>query len=242
MHAGRLHELVHSSLFSKVIRSKGIVWIGSRSSICGTWDQVGAQFAIEPRGPWICSVPSRMWPPDILDSIANDGRSWHVLWGDRYTEVAIIGQFGTKHGNAPPSDQVRLRAGLQACEMTDAEMWGSFESGPPQGFKSHGLPSALDGVPSDQVLSLAIQAMQTWSSSIPDPFSPWPDLKLPRPSSAMMAGHIRVVLDHVSKVKAGSSLPSKEARIIRLIGPESAEISSGGHVPASDLTVIPPKE
>lgn len=111
-HAGRLMELIESSEFDSIIRSKGLVWLATRPDRGGEWSQAGGVFALEPAGHWAAATPEEEWPDDeeFRQEIA---AVWQEPWGDRRTELVIIGQH---------LDQQRLSAAFDQCLLTEAEL------------------------------------------------------------------------------------------------------------------------
>ena len=105
-----LHEGGHDN--GTLLRSKGYFWLASRHAMAGTWSQAGGIMHHAAAGRWWAAVPPELWPDDplILSEIKQD---WAEPFGDRRQELVFIGQ---------QLDEPTLRAELDACLLTDAEL------------------------------------------------------------------------------------------------------------------------
>ncbi len=115
-HPARYNELVESSDFADVVRSKGVVWLATRNDAAGEWSQTGQLYQLSRAGMWAAASDPSEWPADPsfraeLDDV------WEEPWGDRRTELVIIGQY---------IDEAHLRTCLEACLLTQEE----FDAGP----------------------------------------------------------------------------------------------------------------
>ena len=111
-HASRLMALIESSEFDNVIRSKGLTWLSTRPDRGGEWSQAGNVFALDPAGLWAAAIPTSEWPDD--DEFYRDiAAVWQEPWGDRRTELVLIGQH---------LDRPQLTAALDECLLNDAEL------------------------------------------------------------------------------------------------------------------------
>lgn len=110
-HPTRLSAFVETR-WQGVLRSKGFVWLATRSDWVGIWSQAGATCSLEPGGRWWVTVPQEDWPEekDACDTILRD---FDPTWGDRRQELVLIGI---------DMDQAGLRANLDRCLLTDKEM------------------------------------------------------------------------------------------------------------------------
>ncbi len=121
-HPARFLELVESSDFADVVRSKGVVWLATRHDVAGEWSQAGQLYQLNRAGLWAASSDQEEWPDDEVFR-AELAEVWEEPWGDRRIELVIIGQ---------DLDEERLRACLDACLLTEEEVqagpavWSAF--------------------------------------------------------------------------------------------------------------------
>ncbi len=97
-----------------VLRSKGSFWLATRPAFSGAWSQAGAAARHGPGATWWAAVPRPDWPDDA-ETLAYIEEHWAEPWGDRRQELVLIGI---------DLDEAALRASLDACLLTDAEMAG----------------------------------------------------------------------------------------------------------------------
>lgn len=106
-----------------VVRSKGYFWLASRNDLVGNWSQAGAISRHGLAGRWWVAVPQSHWPRDA-ESREMIAQRWIEPFGDRQQELVIIGTG---------IDEAALRAGFDACLLTDAELnsgpavWENFD-------------------------------------------------------------------------------------------------------------------
>jgi G3E family GTPase len=102
-----------------VVRAKGLVWIASRNEVAGMLSQAGPSIQFGPSGHWLASISPeeremyRSEQPELFDS-------WEEPWGDRMTELVLIGI---------EIDWAEVEEELEACLLTEQEMtadWGMF--------------------------------------------------------------------------------------------------------------------
>ncbi|MBC9248670.1 4-hydroxytetrahydrobiopterin dehydratase [Pseudomonas alcaligenes] len=96
----------------RLLRSKGYFWLASQPQEAGSWSQAGGLMRVGHAGRWWRHVPREQWPQD------EEGRQailrhWSEASGDCRQELVFIGQH---------IDFVRLRAELDACLLSAAEM------------------------------------------------------------------------------------------------------------------------
>ncbi len=106
-----------------IIRSKGFLWMATRSSIAAQWSQAGASCSLDPAGTWLACLPQSDWDiPD--DARAEVLANWDPTTGDRRQELVIIGQN---------LDRNTIESRLSRCLLTDEEWalgetaWALFE-------------------------------------------------------------------------------------------------------------------
>lgn len=111
-HPGRLMEFVSGHAFAGIVRSKGLVWLATRNDHAGEWSQAGNVFSLHTAGLWAAAVPRDEWPedPDLTREIESVSQ---LPWGDRRTELVIIGRR---------LDQARVAAALKSCLLSDDEL------------------------------------------------------------------------------------------------------------------------
>ncbi len=106
-----------------VVRSKGFIWLATRSDFVTQWGQAGGSIRMEPAGVWLALTPREDWvlsPEERLEVEAK----WDSQWGDRCQEFVVIGQN---------MDHDDMRKKLNACLLTDSELklgeslWATFE-------------------------------------------------------------------------------------------------------------------
>lgn len=120
-HPGRLSQFFASE-WAGVVRSKGFFWLASRMSEVGVWSQAGPACRTSRGGFWWDAVPKESWPMDEgrRDAILSE---FQAPFGDRRQEIVLIGVG---------MDEAGLRAGFEACLLTDDELavgpegWRSF--------------------------------------------------------------------------------------------------------------------
>lgn len=96
----------------KLLRSKGFFWLASKHQDAGSWSQAGGLMRHGFAGRWWRFVPKSQWPQDE-ESLAAIMGHWQPSTGDCRQELVFIGQN---------IDFAQMRAELDACLLTDAEM------------------------------------------------------------------------------------------------------------------------
>lgn len=111
-HPERFHRCVEGDLFGEVIRSKGVLWLANHNDAAAEWSQAGVQYNIKAAGIWAASVPQDDWP-DTPGFREETMEVWIAPWGDRRTELIIIGQ---------DLNQENIVEALDDCLLDDEEM------------------------------------------------------------------------------------------------------------------------
>lgn len=122
-HPARLWNYIHENWPTNVVRSKGLMWIASRSDTAINWSQAGGSLNAIPAGVWWDSM-SKLERNQHPAFQANEERimsRWSREFGDRVNELVLIGQNLNKEG---------LREEFEACLCTDEEL---------QFYKSDGI-------------------------------------------------------------------------------------------------------
>ncbi|SJX60546.1 related to Cobalamin synthesis protein [Sporisorium reilianum f. sp. reilianum] len=111
----RLEAKNASETFAPLLRSKGFVWLATRPLMFGEWSQAGIMLTLQGGARWRCELDEDMWPQDkeIVEAIKKD---FQAPWGDRRQEIVLIGK------NMRDGGEEKLRAALDGCLLTDAEM------------------------------------------------------------------------------------------------------------------------
>lgn len=119
-HPQRLSEAIDSGLekgmLIGVLRSKGLMWVATKSEWAFSWSQAGCSVRMEPAGYWWAAAEPEEWPDDT-QTRAEIEANFEEPFGDRRQELVFIGHF---------MDEEEVRAALDACLLTDEE----FEAGP----------------------------------------------------------------------------------------------------------------
>jgi G3E family GTPase len=110
-HPRRFFGLVQSE-WPGVVRSKGFFWLASHPAMAGSWSQAGAVARHGPAGHWWAAVEAERWPRDP-ESVERILDKWVDGVGDARQELVLIGMG---------MDEDALRARLDVCLLTDAEM------------------------------------------------------------------------------------------------------------------------
>jgi G3E family GTPase len=112
LHPGRFWDLITGPVFKGVIRSKGVLWLATRSDWAGIWSSAGVVSSLQPGGAWLATAPREEWPAGIDDD--DLAEIWEEPWGDRRQELVVIG------AKLAPD----LLAHLERCCLPAVEMRG----------------------------------------------------------------------------------------------------------------------
>jgi G3E family GTPase len=113
-HPDRFWNYLNQYWPANIIRSKGLFWMASRPNAAIQWSQAGGSLRAEPAGVWWASIPDEkriLYPAYLENREAIDAR-WDKTFGDRMTELVIIGQ---------DMNEVQIREELEACLCTPEE-------------------------------------------------------------------------------------------------------------------------
>ncbi|MBK5485116.1 GTP-binding protein [Peribacillus sp. TH16] len=104
----------------EVVRAKGFLWLASRNDTAGLLSQAGPSLMIQGAGKWIAA-----YPKDEQQQILQDEpellKSWDELYGDRMTELVMIGI---------QMNQQEIENELDQCLLTEIELqqdWSQYE-------------------------------------------------------------------------------------------------------------------
>lgn len=129
---------------AEVVRSKGIMWLASRTDTAVTYSQAGASIQLGPAGKWLAAMPEQ----ERQETLAEEPEwldKWHPQWGDRMTEVVFIGMELNHEQNERSLDQ---------CLLTEAEMSGDWSKLPdplPQWQEIEQEPEELNEKKAEQI-------------------------------------------------------------------------------------------
>jgi G3E family GTPase len=95
-----------------VVRAKGFFWLASRNNMVGLLSQAGPSIMIQGAGEWIAAY-SKEEQQEILKEESDLLRKWDEKYGDRMTELVMIGI---------EMNQQEIENSLDACLLTTEEM------------------------------------------------------------------------------------------------------------------------
>jgi G3E family GTPase len=113
LHPERFFELL-SLDWSGVLRAKGFFWLATRMDFVGLVQRAGGLVRHEPAGTWWATMPESEWTLDD-EARAELRKRWHPRFGDRHTELVVIGR---------KMDHRDLQQALSLCVLTDDEFAG----------------------------------------------------------------------------------------------------------------------
>ena len=103
-----------------VVRSKGHFWLAGRETEAIMLNVAGQSVRVAPAGPWVAALPPEE-QQERREAIPELDESWDKTWGDRGTQLVLIGT---------EMDHDALRGRLRDCVLDDEEMsadWAAFE-------------------------------------------------------------------------------------------------------------------
>jgi G3E family GTPase len=119
-HPARLYQYLND-LPPQIVRAKGLIWLAARGDMAATFSQAGPSIQFGPAGYWVAAMPKEQQQA-LLASEPELAARWDERWGDRLTEVVIIGI---------EMDRVQIVKALDDCLLTDEEMeqnWNQFHN------------------------------------------------------------------------------------------------------------------
>ena len=93
-HPERLHAACQNHLGMGLYRTKGFLWMASRSAETLLWQQSGSQISLELRGLWrseIVNNPDGKLLPEEIEQLQEMLKNEHPIFGDRHNELTLIG-------------------------------------------------------------------------------------------------------------------------------------------------------
>lgn len=114
-HPNRLFDFLNNSWDSRIFRSKGLFWLASNKNDAVNWNQAGASMKVEKAGLWWDSMTyhERIQYADFVDNQKQIEKNWDAQWGDRKSEIVIIGQ---------QIDEQKITAELNNCLLNSHEI------------------------------------------------------------------------------------------------------------------------
>ncbi len=103
----------------EVVRAKGLVWLAAEGDLAASLSQAGPSIQFGPAGLWVAALPIDE-QQTILEEEPDVRERWDERWGDRLTELVMIG-IGM--------EREQLEAELDECLLTDGELeqnWAVF--------------------------------------------------------------------------------------------------------------------
>ncbi|MFD6439161.1 GTP-binding protein [Peribacillus sp. NPDC060186] len=104
----------------EVVRAKGFLWLASRNDTAGLLSQAGPSLMIQGAGKWIAAYPKEE-QQKILQDEPELLERWDDLYGDRMTELVMIGI---------EMKQQEIENELDQCLLTEIELqqdWSLYE-------------------------------------------------------------------------------------------------------------------
>ncbi|WP_411350037.1 GTP-binding protein [Paenibacillus sp. WLX2291] len=117
-HPERLAEFM-SYWPEEVVRAKGLVWVATEGDMAASLSQAGPSIQFGPAGHWVAALPEDEQHV-ILQEEDDVCARWDERWGDRLTEMVMIG-IGM--------DRQQLESELDECLLDEQEMqqdWNKF--------------------------------------------------------------------------------------------------------------------
>ncbi|MEC0202874.1 GTP-binding protein [Paenibacillus lautus] len=119
-HPERLTEFL-SDWPEEVVRAKGIAWLAVREDVAASLSQAGPSIQFGPAGYWVAALTEQE-QQELIQSEPDVQRKWDGVWGDRMTELVMIG-IGM--------EQTQIEQKLDECLLNDQEMqldWSTFHN------------------------------------------------------------------------------------------------------------------
>ncbi|WP_046226481.1 GTP-binding protein [Paenibacillus dauci] len=117
-HPERLAEYM-SYWPEQVVRAKGLVWLAAEGDLAASLSQAGPSIQFGPAGQWVAALPLEE-QQTILAEEPDVRERWDERWGDRLTELVMIGI---------DMNRMELETELDECLLNDEELeqdWSTF--------------------------------------------------------------------------------------------------------------------
>ncbi len=114
-HMTRFEDYINHKWDEGILRSKGFFWIASQPNDALMWNQAGSVSSIQNAGLWWASFPTieRNQNPNFQAHEELIMSKWDKQFGDRQTELVIIGQ---------DMEEQKIKQELDACLCSDEEL------------------------------------------------------------------------------------------------------------------------
>ena len=112
-HPSRLAEFM-SYWPEEVVRAKGLVWLAAEGDVAASLSQAGPSIQFGPAGHWVAALPEAD-KEEILRNEPDVLEKWDAQWGDRQTELVMIGI---------EMERASIEDELDQCLLSDEEMLG----------------------------------------------------------------------------------------------------------------------
>lgn len=123
-HPERWHEWL-TAFPQEIVRAKGFFWLATRPEMAGLFSQAGSSLVFQGAGQWVAALPE-IQQRAILDDDPVLLKRWDPVYGDRQTELVLIGL---------DMDREEVETSLDRCLLMDDEMlvdWSEFTDELPQ--------------------------------------------------------------------------------------------------------------
>lgn len=114
-HTERLNSWIEE-MPEEIVRAKGLVWCATRNDVALLLSQAGPSVQLEPVAYWIASLPKEQQEIYLVENTELK-RNWDPVYGDRKTELVLIGIDMKKE---------EIIQSLNYCLLTEKEMKGKW--------------------------------------------------------------------------------------------------------------------
>ncbi|WP_174731399.1 GTP-binding protein [Mesobacillus harenae] len=95
-----------------IVRAKGFFWLASRNNLTGLLSQAGPNITIQSAGEWIAALPEKE-QQEVLPDYPELLEKWDPIYGDRVTELVLIGIDMNRN---------EIEETLDGCLLIEAEL------------------------------------------------------------------------------------------------------------------------
>lgn len=95
-----------------IVRAKGFFWLASRNNLTGLLSQAGPNITIQSAGEWIAALPEKE-QQKVLPDYPELLEKWDPIYGDRVTELVLIGIDMNRN---------EIEETLDGCLLIEAEL------------------------------------------------------------------------------------------------------------------------